>query len=229
MIFHDVRQGSEAWQKLRCGIPTASSFDRIITPKTRKPSAGMKAYAMELCAERLMGYPLEPVTTALMERGISLEERAVQSYAFSRDVEPVRVGFVTNDEGTVGVSPDRLIGEDGLLEAKAPAPSTHVKYLLGGLDDDYRCQLQGQLWIMERQWVDIVSHCPGLPDAIVHVERDEEFIAALAAAVNELLMLVDVYMTKLANAGWEPKPKEVPQDWLGVTDADIEALLQGVR
>ena len=29
----DLAQGSEAWLAIRLGIPTASEFDRILTPK----------------------------------------------------------------------------------------------------------------------------------------------------------------------------------------------------
>ena len=32
MIIHEVEQGSGDWLKLRLGIPTASEFDKIITP-----------------------------------------------------------------------------------------------------------------------------------------------------------------------------------------------------
>ena len=42
----------------------------------------------------------------------------------------------------------------------------------------------GQLWIAEREWVDIMSYHPEMPPAMVHTERDEEFIKLLAAAVT---------------------------------------------
>ena len=36
-IIRGIEQGSEAWQQLRLGIPTASAFDRILTPKKLEP------------------------------------------------------------------------------------------------------------------------------------------------------------------------------------------------
>jgi hypothetical protein len=34
MKIHNCTQGTEEWRKLRAGIPTASEFHKIITPKT---------------------------------------------------------------------------------------------------------------------------------------------------------------------------------------------------
>jgi hypothetical protein len=41
----------------RLGIPTASNFDKIITPKTMKPSASAEKYAWALIAEQHLGEP----------------------------------------------------------------------------------------------------------------------------------------------------------------------------
>ncbi len=43
------------------------------------------------------------------------------------------IGFVKPEHGRYGGSPDRLIGEDGILEAKSPKPNTHVGYMLDPL------------------------------------------------------------------------------------------------
>ena len=59
-----VEQGSAEWALSRLGIPTASCYDRLLTPKTRKPSASRHAYRAELMAEWLMGQPLDWGTTA---------------------------------------------------------------------------------------------------------------------------------------------------------------------
>ncbi len=29
-MFHDIKQNSEEWLKIRCGIPTASAFSKIL-------------------------------------------------------------------------------------------------------------------------------------------------------------------------------------------------------
>ena len=117
MKIHDCKQNTTEWLDLRAGIPTASQFDRIITP-TGKPSASAIPYMHQLLAERLMGRPITGYVSFDMDRGKDLEPEAVSFYEFTQDVETMPVGFITNDEETIGASPDRLIGSDGLLEIK---------------------------------------------------------------------------------------------------------------
>jgi hypothetical protein len=149
MIIHDCVQGSERWHRLRLGIPTASCFSKIVTPGG-KLSKQSDAYLRRLLAEWLYGAPLEdPESTyrsEWMQRGHDLEESAVHAYEFQTGHTAEKVGFVTDDDGKLGCSPDRLIGETGLLEIKVPAPPTHVGYMLtGSIEQEYTPQLQGQL------------------------------------------------------------------------------------
>lgn len=205
MIYYDVDQGSIDWQLLRLGIPTGSSFEKIITP-TGRPSKQVGGLIHHLVAESLMGSPIEQPTTSWMERGTELEGDAVCYYEFQRDVAAPKIGFITNDEGTVGVSPDRIIGNDGMLEIKCPAPQTHVGYMIDeDVDEAYRAQLQGQLWIAEREWVDICSYHPWLPAVIVRVERDDEYIGKLAVAVAEFIEQLEAAKAQLRAKGHEFK------------------------
>src|SRR5262245_45091449 len=119
MIIHDVVQGSTSWLQLRAGIPTASQFDQIITP-SGKPSKSAERYMLTLLAERLMGHPITENVSMWMKRGSEMEADAVAFYQLQTDSDTVPVGFITNDEGTIGASPDRLVGEEGLLEIKCP-------------------------------------------------------------------------------------------------------------
>ena len=58
MLF-DFAQYSPEWWNVRRGIPTASEFDRILTPATGKPSKSADGYACQLIGERLSTeYPL---------------------------------------------------------------------------------------------------------------------------------------------------------------------------
>jgi putative phage-type endonuclease len=186
MILHNVEQGTNEWLKVRLGIPTASEFSKIITP-TGKLSAQADKYANRLVAEKMLGYPVDEFKGNYhTNRGKELEPEAVSFYELQRDIETVKVGFLTNDEGTIGASPDRLVGEDGLLEIKCPAPQTHIEYLTTGeVDKDYYPQIQGQLLVSGRKWVDILSYHPELPPAIIRVERDEKYIAGLSDALAQ--------------------------------------------
>lgn len=186
MIAHNVAQGSPEWKALRLGIPTASNFHRIIAPKTGKLSAQADAYMAQLVAEALLGIPLDGDASDFMERGSALEAEAVAFYELERGVTTEEVGFCTLDDGSAGCSPDRLVGEDGGLEIKCPTPGVHVQYLLGldSVSDKYRAQVQGGLWITGRRWWDVCSYHPEMPTALIRVERDEAFIAALSQAVQ---------------------------------------------
>lgn len=202
MLIHDVLQGTTAWLSLRAGIPTASSFDRIIT-KSGKPSSQAEKYMHRLLAERMIGRPVTEVTTFWQGRGLQLESEAVAYYEGVRDQDTSLVGFVTNDDRTIGASPDRLVGENGLLEIKVPAEHTHVSYLLTrGVDAEYYPQVQGQLWVTGRSWLDIMSYHPEMPPALIRVDRDDAFIRVLSAAVTTFSQELERLAAELTEKGW---------------------------
>jgi hypothetical protein len=129
----------------------------------------------ELLAERAIGEPCVNYESTWMNRGGEMEREAVKFYEMERGVDTKTVGFVTSNDGRVGCSPDRLVGEDGLLEIKCPSAQKHVGYLLDNPADDYRIQIQGQLYICEREWCDLLSYNPMMPEAIVRIKPDEAF------------------------------------------------------
>lgn len=188
MIVHNVEQGSEEWLALRAGIPTASEFTSILTPKRRSISSEMPKYAARLAAEIVLGYPLDHDLSRNedVQRGIYLEDNAALSYEFETGETLTKVGFITDDEGRYGASPDRLVGEDGLLEIKCPRPEKHASYVLNGFGDAYFVQVQGQLLVTGRQWCDRYSYCPGLRPYRERTERDEDCIKALKKALSEI-------------------------------------------
>lgn len=186
MIVHECIQGTTEWLSVRAGIPTASMFDQIITPKTGKLSTSAEGYMLRLLAERILKRPVEQQAfSGWMDRGSAMESDAVAFYEFQRSLDTVKVGFITNDAGTIGASPDRLVGDEGLLEIKCPSEAVHMGYLLhGSLGEKHKPQVQGQLWVTGRMWSDTLSYHPELPPALIRVERDNAYIAALSAAVE---------------------------------------------
>ena len=188
MIVHRCEQGSPEWWSVRCGVPSASCFHRIITPKTGKLSAQAFPYICELIADRVLGIPPQAVdsfASAPMQQGIDMEPEARSWYEFDRGVTVDQVGFITTDDGRFGCSPDGLVGDVGGLELKCPQVKTHVGYLLnGGLPDEYKCQVHGALVVTGRKWWDFVSYARHLPALVVRVVRDE-FTEQLEAALQE--------------------------------------------
>jgi hypothetical protein len=197
IILDHFEQGSAEWMAARVGIPTASQFDKIITPKTMQLSASSAKYANQLIAEQLLGVPIEDFGSAFIQRGNFLEKRAVSYYELQRECDTQAVGFVLRDDRRSGASPDRLVGENGLLEIKCPSAPNHIEYLLDKDGIGYKTQVQGQLWIAEREWSDTLSFNPDMPPALVRQYRDEKYIKALAAAVDQFLAFLDETKVKL--------------------------------
>jgi hypothetical protein len=186
-IHAHIEQGSADWFKLRLGIPTASCFDLIVTPKKCDLSKSAYKYALKLCAERLLNMPTDTVEgVEWMERGREMEPLAVRQYEFQLDAQTVPVGFITTDDGSMGCSPDRLVLDDRKigLEIKCPSPHVHLSYLLNGMADEYKPQVQGQILIAEFDRADFYSFHPRMPPALIHTTRDEEYLAKLSAALR---------------------------------------------
>ena len=137
-----------------------------------------------------------------------VEADAVDWYEFDQDVTVQRVGFITDDDHTVGCSPDRLVGEDGLLEIKAPLPHTQVEYWISGeVNERFRPQLQGQLYISQRSWVDIVCWHDVLPKLVMRVEPDEKFIKALDHELQIFNYFIERVMEKIRVTTEMPVPQ----------------------
>lgn len=212
MIHLDIEQGTEAWQNARLGIPTASGFDKILTPKKLEYSAKAVDYRNQLVAEWILGHPIEWESNAYMDRGTGMEHEARAYYELQRGVDVVNGGFVLRDDGKVGGSPDGLVGDDGVLEIKCPAIHTHIGYLLepSALSDKYRAQVQGYLYLTDRNWTDIISYNPVLPAVQVRISRDPKYIMALDAALVMFLADLDDVKEKLLEHKQEPsRPLQV--------------------
>jgi YqaJ-like viral recombinase domain len=132
MRVWNVVQGSPEWLMLRAGLPTASEFSRILTPKGRV-SKSSRDYKAWLLAERVLRHPLTVKQTAAMIRGTEFEAEAVEFYEGVTEAKTERIGFVTTDSGLIGASPDRWAGADGQVEIKVPEPHTHMAYFLAQL------------------------------------------------------------------------------------------------
>lgn len=190
MKVYNCEQGTDEWTACRLGIPTASSFDKILTP-TGKPSSSALAYRRTLIAERATQQPEGIQQTEWMARGNELESGARALYAVEYNEVVEQVGFVLSDHG-YGCSPDGLIGSAGMLEIKAPKPSTHVGYVLDGkLPTKYKPQIQGQLLVCEREWVDFMSYLPSARPFIIRASRDDEYIKLLHQSLCEFIEMLE--------------------------------------
>lgn len=182
-------QRTEAWHAARCGKLTASRFADVMNVlKDGSPGANRRNLITLLAVERLTGSTVDTFQNDAMRRGTELEPEARAAYEAHTGELVEEVGFVPHPVlDYVGVSPDGLLGNDGLVELKCPASmAKHLDALrVNDHAKEYRWQLQGQLWVCHRKWVDAVSYDPRFPDhlrlAICRIERDEAAIKELAA------------------------------------------------
>lgn len=187
MQIIDCEQGSEGWFRARLGIPTASEFATVMRAKGKGENGESKerrTYMDKLAGEIITGEPMESYTNAHMERGKAWEDEARDLYCFTRDVDPERVGFVRS--GSKGASPDSLLGANGGLEIKTALPHIQIDRLRRNvLPPEHRAQVQGGMWVCEREWWDFVSYAPRLPLFIIRVYRDDVYIKQLSDAVDQ--------------------------------------------
>lgn len=198
----DVVQGTTDWLKARLGMPTASVFSTIMA-EGRDGGASLTRQKLlyQLAGELLTGEVAENFTNAAMMRGKEMEPEACEHYAFTRDVELERVGFVvrTLPRGQrVGCSPDRfVVGQDKVLETKTMRPDLLIELAQRGtFPTEHRAQCHGTLWVTGRSVCDLMVFYRGMPVAPTFtLERDEIYIKQISDAVEvfdwELRKLVE--------------------------------------
>lgn len=146
----------------------------------------------------------EGFKSADMERGHRLEDEARQLYAFMKDIDPERIGFVRN--GKMGASPDSFVGAKGGLEIKTALPHIQMERLIKQtLPTEHKAQVQGLMLVCERDSWDFLSfpapYEPDDPDPVplppflITVARDDKYIRAMRDEIetfnDELEHLVD--------------------------------------
>jgi len=179
MIVSQEQQRSDAWYALRRGLPTASRFDAILTPKTAEPSKAQDSLINELIAESIQppeqGF-IRHYISPEMEQGMKLEGEARCSFELEyAKGQPVKeVGFIMHDCGLFGGSPDALVGDDSGLELKVPNLSTHIGYVrAGALPPEYRCQVHGSMIVTGRNSWWFFSYARGALPFTILVKKDD--------------------------------------------------------
>lgn len=178
-------QGTEEWFKIRMGIPTASMFATVMASgKGGGESKTRRKYMLQLAGEILTGEPMESYSNAAMERGKTMEDDIRKLYAFQTDAELERVGFIKTDR--TGCSPDALIGKKKMLEIKTTLPHLLIDiHLRQEFPPEHLAQCQGNLWVAQREEIDIAIGYTKMPLYVQTIRRDENYITALAKAVDE--------------------------------------------
>lgn len=213
MRWFDIEQRSPEWFKLRLGIPTASNFHRIITPKTLKPSESRNKYRNQLIAEWWTGIPLEDFQSKSMEAGIENEDRARRAYENITDIETTRPGFFTALDGMVGASPDGLADPSIDVEIKCRELHTQIGWFLRNDEKEileHRIQCQGRLWIEERDWSHLWNFNDRMVIPLIKLPRDEKCITAIDEALRQFVEELLVGREKVVREFGPPQVPEPP-------------------
>lgn len=194
----NIEQGTTEWFDVRKGKMTASHAQAIANQ-----GKGLETYIDEMMSECYSRAEKEQFRNEHTDRGNELEDQAASIYSFDKEIELKTVGFVEHSE-FAGCSPDRLVGEDGMLEIKCPDDKAYFQYLLKkekAIDSKYIWQIQMNLLITGRKWCDYVAYNPNydesifiyriLPDPekikaiMVGMEMGEEKIKAIRKIINK--------------------------------------------
>lgn len=197
MKLINCKQQTPEWFAVRCGIPTSSNFDKILTAQG-KPSKQREKYLYTLAGEKVSGIKEDTYQSFAMQKGIEKEDEARDYYKMLYDVEVKEVGFCLADNELYGCSPDGLVGKDGGVEIKCPLIHTHVSYLVKGeLLKDYYQQAQGSLFVTGRKWWDIMSYYASLRPVIIRVLPDKEFHKALERELTTFCLELEKIVDKI--------------------------------
>jgi predicted phage-related endonuclease len=209
ITYHDAfDQGSEQWLQARCGLLTASTIGRLITP-TGKLASNDKSRALEweLLAQRISNYVEPQYIGDAMLRG--QEEEIYARLLYAEKIAPVRtVALITNERlgFKLGYSPDGLVGDDGLIECKSRAQRFQVETIITDeVPAEYVPQIQCGLFVTERKWLDFLSYSNGLPMMVARVEPcpiwQETIQEAACEFERRLSERLAIYQDKLARRG----------------------------
>jgi hypothetical protein len=219
-------QGGVQWMLSRLGNPSCSSYDKLLTPKTKKPAKSRFLYRAKLLGEWLAGQPEEWGSTNWTERGHDLEDEGRRWYEFDRDVEARKVGYIARDDGKTGGSPDALVGEDGGLEIKCLKLANHSLHLIGNYEpeDEHIGQVQGYMYLTGREWWDVLFYNPSLPSKVYRYERDEKWLVAFIPIIEEFIAHLDEDKAKWAHVrNLHPEHPEIQAE-LGAQASGMAAV-----
>lgn len=202
------QQRTEAWYADRMGNVTGSRFHEIcvVSKRDGKPLLSRETAITEIALEILTGKPGAMWSSKATRWGNEHEAEARNQYEIETGNICKEVGFIKHAvHKGVGCSPDGLIGKDGGHEIKCPfTHAVHLKTLLNGMPEEHMYQVQGGMWVCDRQYWYFVSYHPDFPEGmqlyIQRIERDQKFINEMEdkvlTAYAEILTVVENILNK---------------------------------
>lgn len=179
--------------------PTSETVKRALDgEKVGELSEAAKNYAFRVAFERISGMPMdEGYETWQMERGHELEPEARAEHQILEGVLVERAGFVVTEDNVFGASADGLIGTKEGSEYKCfVSPASLRPVLLLNNVDEVMDQVQGCMWVTDRERWHLGFYCPalraiGYPLHLLHIKRDDNYITAMEGDLLEFKAEVD--------------------------------------
>lgn len=200
-VIRGVEQGTPEWHALRSGIVTMSEVAPLMVDGRGEGGFGTGAisYMHELIAQNFTGEETSSFGgNKDTQRGHEDEVLVKQYYKEKHGYECEDVTIILNHG--VGYSPDWVVGVNGLLEVKSKLPKFQVGILLSGeVPKEHVDQLQGGLWVSEREWIDFLCYSRGMRTFEKRVYRDEKYIRKMAQRVKTFYEIMQEKIEELTS------------------------------
>jgi hypothetical protein len=152
-------QNTPEWFEDRLGYITCSQLIKLKSPAPRDK------YIMQLADER-QGIIGKNFSTYHTKRGHDMEKIAIKVYEGINDVKTIPTGFIKSQHlQWFGGSPERLVGDNGLLEVKSFTDIKRIKRMrFESIPVEILVQIHGQIMVTGREWCDLVLFTPQFDD-----------------------------------------------------------------
>lgn len=173
MKIYNMEQGTKEWRDVRKMHFTASNANAIIAN-----GKGLQTLVDDMLSEYYSSgnYPeyTDDYKNYQMKRGNDYEEKARKIYEFETGNKVETVGFIELDD-RVGVSPDGLVGEDGLVEIKNHSDKVFMKLAeTKKIDKKYLDQMQMQMFVTQRNWCDYFAFNPNFTPSFIRIRVNKD-------------------------------------------------------
>ena len=161
-IYDNIIQGTDEWKEIRHGKIGGSTIGKLMTKLDKSVRECSEYYS--LLAEKLEEFDpfIESPVTFAMQRGNELEPEARNEYERLFGVTVRQVGWVEDDGGLIGISPDGIVSDKHNIEIKCPSAHTHMMYVLDNskFTEEYCWQIVHNFVVMNIEKITCISYRP---------------------------------------------------------------------
>ena len=201
VVLWEIKQGSPLWFAVRSCYLTASDFSTVLGWNPYKSLTDfvntLTTSDPESCSDpSIVEKPVNQRSEIAMQWGKDHEEDGVFEYfldkfGFDESTWPISSpGLVVDYNRKLAVSPDRFVGDDGIVEMKCPFVKAFYKE---GMPLAHKAQIYGLLGVSNRAYIDYVQWTPYGGILVERLERSPEFESDWLVMKQILETFVDTY------------------------------------